>query len=302
MILSAGFRYHGEVTGSLLLSALLLSLALSVQVQEQKPASVPPGAQRVTMLDLHFSASCSGDIAVRGVTVTHGGMGDVRDISSVYAMSDGQRISRGRALSSGDGSAMLAFRPAITVPVCGEKNVSIMADFASDAVVTGEHRLSLLAAGDIDARGVTVTLEGGADAPVRRTVGAEQGSITAEFLPLLVRVTYGDHRTVARLRLTAEGTYDQAVDAITLTNDGSARDTDLQNLALETSRGQVLARLPSLRDHLAPFILTTPLTIERGQVFLLTVRADVRAGRRRTIGFTLEEPGDLFSHRTQVRR
>ncbi len=296
------FRYHGEVTGSLLLSAVLLPLALSVQVQEQQPASVPPGAQRVTMLDLRFSSSCSGDVAVRGITVTHGGMGAVRDISSVYAMSDGRRISRGRALSSADGSVLLTLRPAVIVPACGAKDIAIMANFMADAAVTGEHRLSVLMANDIDAGDATVSLEDGAGAPVRRTVGIEQGSVAAEFLSLLERVTYGNHRTVARLRLTAEGAYDQAVDAVTLTNDGSARGTDLQNLTLETNRGQVLARLSSLQDHRAPFMLTAPLTIERGQVFLLTVRADVRAGRRRTIAFTLEEPGDLFSHRAQVRR
>jgi len=294
--------YHVEVMGSSLLSALLLPFALSVHVQAQIPASVPPGAQRVTMLMLNLSASCSGDIFVHGVTVTHGGMGAVRDLSSVYAMSDGQRISRGRALSSGDGSVTLTFRPALTVPACGEKDLSIMADFSPDAAVTGEHRLSLLSSGSIDAGDAIVTLEGSVDAPVRRTAGTEQGSVTTEFLPLLQRITYGDHRIVARLRLTAEGTYDQIVDAITLTNDGSARDGDLQNLTLETSRGQTLARLSSLREHLALFVLTTPLTMERGQVFLLTVRADVRAGRRRTVGFTLEEPGDLFSHRAQIRR
>jgi len=64
----------------------------------------------------------------------------------------------------------------------------------------------------------------------------------------------------------------------------------------------VLAGLASLRDDLAPFVLSSPLSVERGQVFLLTVRADVRASRRRTIDFTLEEPGDLFSHRAQTRR
>ncbi|MDD5041303.1 MAG: hypothetical protein PHX87_03460 [Candidatus Peribacteraceae bacterium] len=288
--------------GTLLLSAVLLPLSLTVRVQGQSSSSVPPGAQRVTMLALQLSASCSGDIAVHSVTVTHGGMGAIRDISSVYAMSGGRRISRGRALSSRDGSVMLTFRPALTVPACGSRDIAVMADFSTDAAAAGEHRISLLTSGDIDAGEATVTLTGTANVPLRTTAGAEQGSVTVEFLPLLQRISYGDRRTVARLRLTSEGAYDQAMDAITLTNDGSACDGDLQHLTLETSRGQILARLASLQGHLAPFVLATPFALERGQVFLLTVRADVRAGRRRTIGFTLEEPGDLISHRAQVRR
>lgn len=290
------------MAGTLLITALLLPLTLSVNVQGQPQSSVPPGAQRVTMLTLELSASCSGDIAIHGFTATHSGMGDVRDILSVYAMSDGRRLSRGRALNSGDGTVALTFRPVLTVPACGERTITVMADFSPDADRAGEHRMTVRRSADIDAEDATVAFVSVTDAPIRRTAGPSQGSVTVEFLPLLTRVTYGDRRTVARLRLTAEGAYDQVMDAVALTNDGSARGTDLQNLTLETSRGQVLARLPSLSDRLAPFVLTAPLTLQRGQTVLLSVRADIRASRRRTIDFTLEEPSDLSSRRARTRR
>lgn len=296
-----GFRYPLRVVAPVFLSALVLPLALSVQINALQPASVPPGAQRVTMLELTFASACSGDTAIHGLALTHRGMGDIRDLKSVYAMSGGRRISRGRALNTGDGTVTLTFRPALTVPACGEQGTQIMADFSADAAPSGEHTLSVLRAADIDAGGAGVTIRT-ADAPVRSLAGVEQGSVAAAFLPLLTRVTYGDHRTVARLRLAADGAYDQIVDAVTFTNDGSARDTDLQRLTLETSRGQVLARLSALQGHRAPFVLASPLSLERGQVSLLTVRADVRAGRRRTIGFSLEEPGDLVSRRARSRR
>lgn len=196
----------------------------------------------------------------------------------------------------------LSFRPALTVRACGTTTVTILANFSSTAAATGEHALTVPSGADIDADGATVQFEVTSTPVVRRTTGVAQGSVTAEFLPLLQRVTYGDHRTVARIRLTADGTYDQEVDAITLTNDGSARNGDLQNLTLETARGEVLARLPSLSGYRAPFVLTTPMGLERGAVKVLTVRADVRAGRRRTIDFTLEEPGDLVARRALTRR
>ncbi len=289
-----------SVLSSLLLSALLFP-ALSVQIAESSAASVPPGAQRVEMLALQLSASCSEDVSVHSVTLTHRGLGSIRDIAAVYAMSDGVRISRARALSSRDGTVMLTFRPAFLVSACGMRDLSIMADFSSDAVRAGEHRITLSAVEHIDADDVPVTISSASAAPVRTTVGQSQGSVEISFLPLFSRVRYGAHRIVSRFRLTAEE-YDQAVDALTLTNDGAARAEDLQNLTLETSRGQVLARLSSLDGDRAPFVLTSPFIIERGQVFLLTVRADVLASRRRTIDFILEEPSDLVARRVTRRR
>ncbi|MFH1444785.1 MAG: hypothetical protein ABIG34_05385 [Candidatus Peregrinibacteria bacterium] len=289
------------MVSALLFSALLLPLSLSVQIVEQPAASVPTGAQRVEMIVLNLSASCSGGVAMHGVTVTHRGLGAIRDISSVYAMSDGVRVSRARALSSRDGTVTLTFRPAVVVPACGVRHLSIMANFSADASRAGEHRITLSGPGDIDAQNASVSLTSASRAPVRRTVGVNQGSVDVAFLPLLSRVRYGTHRTVARLRLTAEE-YDQAIDALTLTNDGSARAADLQNLTLETSRGEVLARLSSLEDDRAPFVFSTPFIMKRGQMFLLTVRADVLASRRRTIGFMLEEPSDLVTRRSSRRR
>lgn len=293
-------RTVSDVTGLLLFSALLPSM-LSVQVMEQPAASVPPGAQRVEMLTLVLSAACSGDVPLHGVTVTHRGMGAIRDIASVSAVIGGQRISRGRALSSADGAVTLTFRPAPVVPACGSLTLSVVADVSAAAAVGAEHRMTIGGPADIDAGGAGVTITQFSAAPVRRTVGISQGSVSAAFLPLLSRITYGDRRVVARLRLEAEG-YDQLMEAVTLTNDGSARGADLQNLTLETSRGQILARLPALDGERAPFVLPSPLLMERGQIFLLTVRADVRASRRRTIAFTLEEPGDLAARRATGRR
>lgn len=254
------------------------------------------------MLRLSLAASCSGDVTVRGITVTHGGMGALRDIASVYVLEDGRRLSRGRALSSRDGTVTLSLRPALVVPACGKKEIAIASDFAADAAVMGEHALALASPDGIDAQGASVALADEGVTAVLRTAGVEQGSVTAEFLPLLQRVTYGDRRTVARLRVTAEGGYDQEISAMTLTNDGSARDSDLQNLTLETARGEVLARSPSLDDHRAVFSLAAPLLLKSGEEKLLTVRASVRAGRRRTIDFLLEEAGDLIARRARSRR
>ncbi|ALM09920.1 MAG TPA: hypothetical protein DEB30_02630 [Candidatus Peribacter riflensis] len=290
------------LTIPVLLLTLLSPLTLRVQVVALPSASVPPGAQRVEMLSLRFTAPCDGDATVHGITVTHGGMGDPDDFSSVYVLSDGRRISRGRSLSSTDGSVPLSLYPAWIVPACGTRTLSVAADFGADAAVAGEHRLTIDVPAHVDAGGYRVTFSPAPVTVTRTTTGIAQGSVSVEFLPVLSRIRYGAHRSVARLRLTAQGDFDQVVESITLTNDGSARGTDLQNLMLQTSRGQVLASLPSLRGDLAPFVLASPLRLNRGQVILLEVRADMRASARRTVGFTLEEPSDLFARRVRTRR
>jgi hypothetical protein len=51
--------------------------------------------------------------------------------------------------------------------------------------------------------------------------------------------------------------------------------------------------LPSLEGDLAPFVFDPPLLLEHGNVYLIEVRADVRASRRRTIRLLVEEPEDV---------
>ncbi|MDD5623429.1 MAG: hypothetical protein PHI23_01825 [Candidatus Peribacteraceae bacterium] len=129
----------------------------------------------------------------------------------------------------------------------------------------------------------------------RRTAGEAVGSVTVGDLPLTGSVTYGAGRIVARFTLTAEGTRNQRVEAMTLTNRGSARNADLQNLSLENGRGRrvtpVMSRLDG--EHIC-FLFDPPLVLTPHQTQVLQVRADVRASRRRTIKFLLEEASDLL--------
>ena len=81
---------------------------------------------------------------------------------------------------------------------------------------------------------------------------------------------------------------------ITLTNDGKARNGDLQNLILQSSRGVPLApTVASLTNDTVTFGLDTPVMLRKNDSIVLVVKADVLASRTRTIRLIVEEPADL---------
>lgn len=267
--------------------------SLSVRISgSDAGVSAPRGSQSVPLAIASFTASCDASVSIRSITVTHVGMGDRRDVTAVYALMDGRRKSRVAPFSDA-GHATLRFLSPLIVPACGSVRLSLSATFSISAAVGGEHRLMFVGPGDIDAPGVSISLVQDSSTAVR-TLSSSVGQLSVEVLPPLVRVSYGDHRSVARLRLTVDPSSDQLLHAITLTNDGSARDADLLHLSLERVTGErVTDVLPSLDGRQARLTLSPSLRLARGSVVLLEVTADVRVGYRRNIRLILDEPADV---------
>lgn len=267
---------------------------LTVELSQPAVVSVPPGTQRVPMLTLQLSASCAGDVTVESLRVRRRGLGASADILTVYGMSDGRRMSSGNQLSR-SGEADLHFRE-LRVPACGKRSLDILADFAPVAAVAGEHWLTVEHAGGVEAGGATVRLLREAAEPVRKRTsgGPARGVIQVEYLSLLTTVRYGDNRTVARLRLRADGRERHRIFAITLTNEGSARGNDLENLSFHAGRGGPLGpAAPEMDGDRVRAVFDPPLVLERNQERVLELHADVRVGSSKTLRFVLEEPGDL---------
>ncbi|MDD4628533.1 MAG: hypothetical protein PHE68_04040 [Candidatus Peribacteraceae bacterium] len=269
--------------------------ALTVQVQGiTGGSSVPPGSQRVPMLNLSFTASCKAAVTVHAVTVRHRGMGAIRDLFSVYAESDGRRVARGRVFSS-RAPVLTMDLENVVVPACGTRTVHFLADISAIAAMGGEHRLTVENAAAIDAGGASVRILSSAVPSLRRTVGEFLGSVTVEYLPLLSYVRYGDHRIVARLRLSVSGERDQLLKGLLLTNGGSARDGDLVNIFAEMGGKRVTRILPRMEGDLMRLAFDPSLLLPRSNRYLLDVRADVRSSMRKTIKLTVEEPSDVVA-------
>src|SRR3989339_950494 len=152
---------------SLLLSYYLYHVQLPAQIQAESEGgggghlqveprqgplrSVQPGTQRVPLLPLRLTASCTEDVSLESVRAHRRGMGSSRDILALYAMQGSRRLVDGRQLSR-SGFAELHFRDFI-IPACGTEELLLFADFAQDAAVAGGHWLPVGGAGGIVAGG-----------------------------------------------------------------------------------------------------------------------------------------------------
>jgi hypothetical protein len=122
-----------------------------------------------------------------------------------------------------------------------------------------------------------------------------------EYPRILKRITYGKDRTILRLRLSASGERDLQMTRLVLTNDGSARDGDLQNIVLHDNRGRPVSPV-ALRLHgdRVDLFFDPPVLLLKNASKVLELHADVLASRRRTIRFLVEESADITAH--EVRR
>ncbi len=257
-------------------------------------SSIPQGAQRVTMLTIQLEAPCGTDVTIEQIALRHTGLGSASDLPRVYIMENSKRVSNAQSFSGRSRTATLRPR-GVTIKACSKRTLTVAADFASDAAAGGEHRV-VLAGITTDQGAATITTTGVAS-PARATPSTT-GTITVEYLPLHSTVRYGNNRTIARIRLSADGEADQLIQEIILTNDGSAQNTDLLDLELMDGTS-VLAERGELDGDRVHFILEEPLSIGRSASKLLTVRADVRASVKRTIRLIVDEPSDIIAEPKQ---
>lgn len=277
-------------------SASAAAPLLTVQPESVAAArSIPRGAQRVPMLRLRLRASCDGDVRLTSVTLRHRGLGDPQDVSSIYVFEGGARVSRAATVRGREGITTLQMR-GFRVRACAERTVDILGDYAATAAVAGEHAFILRSSSDVllEAPGSVTLAAPSAASPAVRTAAKQTGEIAVEYPDLPGPLSYGPGRTVARVRLRADGVRDQSIRAVTFTNQGSAADRDLQHLFLETgSHERLCGPTESLTGDQVRLPCDPPFTLRRNETRLLNLRADIRASRRRTIQLLIEEPADL---------
>ncbi len=255
--------------------------------------SIPQGAQRVPFLTLRLKASCDAPIAVSSLTLRHAGRGNATDILRAYASMGGTRLSR--AVSVPARNPFTLRLRSVVVPACDEASIIVLADLSSSAQASGEHRFDVLSVGTQSGVAVqTSSSSSSSPAALRVTPHATAPDVTSAFRSVLTSKEYGTARVVARFLLKGGKASNQNVLSITFTNDGSARNGDLQRLYLESSSQQRLSvPLAQMEGDTARITLTPPLLLRRNQSVLLQLRADVRASRTRTIDFIIEEPSDI---------
>lgn len=275
----------------LALLALLLPFSASA-------ASIPQGAQRVNFGMFTITAPCTADSMIESVILKHSGLGDTEDVDRVYLTEGNKRLTSARSISTRDRTVELRLR-GLRIAKCTTRTFSILADFSGDAAFGGEHRIDVVSVRT--GRGTAAIAAGSDRTDSTRAVPATTGTITVEYRDLLRSVLYGKNRTLARISLSAEGE-DQQISSIVFTNDGSARNADLQNLRLFDGDELLAPVVKNLDGDTLRFELDSPLLLDRNQSKLLTVKGDVRASRKRTIRFIIDEPSDIEAMRQQRSR
>lgn len=297
-LLVAFFLRYFEVPSSHIVRHRFNSLRIMEQVGDllvtsETPArrSIPRGSQRVPVLALKLEATCEGSVTVEALTVHRKGLGDAQDILGVYAVREGGRITPVQSVAR-DGRIDLQFRT-LSVPACGTKRVDILADFAPDSAVAGEHRFEIEASTDIDAPGAHVTVVRGMGTSIGRMVGPLRGSITVEILSIPGGISVGENELVGRFLLEADSRDDHHIRAITFTNEGTAKDRDLRAITLYVGTRRLSDPMMSLQGRRVRIPIEPPLLVRKNQSVRISLRADVFAGVGRTVELTVEEPGDV---------
>ncbi len=269
---------------------------LTVVANAPEAGSIPQGAQRVDFLTLRLAASCDAPVRLESVTLRHWGLGASADIESLALWNGSVRVSPSVSPDRKTGDVTLRPRR-LEIPACQTLVLVARARIAEDAAPGGEHGYALHSADDLrTASPVRVTITS-PQTPAPGSVAPSvdrNAQIAVTMLPVTGSVTYGAGRTVARFQIKAEGSSTQRMTRLTLTNQGSAKDADLRNLVLLNGKNEPVSEiLPKLTGDTATFVFDPPIDFEGSETRLFKVRADVRASRKRTIDFMVEDPSDV---------
>lgn len=275
-----------------MLLALSVVPTLHVEVHPTDSGSFPRGAQRIEMMSMTLKAQCGSDIPITSITLTHQGLGALSDIENVYLMEGNRRVSGTHTFNSREPTLRIPLR-GFEIPDCESREVRVMIDSSPDAAAGAEHALAVASSNDIETPSAEVSLLSASVKP-RRSTPASIGTIDVEYLDLRGPVRFGSNRMVGRFQLTADKEGDHTIVAITFTNTGKATDRDLQNLVLENNRGQKMSvKAESLDGDKVRLMLDPSLRLGKNEMKTLVLKADIRASRKKTIQFVIEEPSDI---------
>lgn len=273
----------------------------TVNVHTEAPAisSVARGAQRVPVLHITLAVPCSSqNVTVSSLTIERRGLGRPSDITHVYVLDGTTRITRAYTLPSNHEPLTVALR-GLGIDACKTRNLTLAVDFSAEAEAASEHAFRLVS---VQAGNAAVTLETPTSKALQVGASGTPAIVTAELLPVLTTVSYGRNKTVARLSLQGTAGKNQRITAITLTNNGSAADDNLQNLAWYTRTGEKISDvLPQLQGRMARIMLSPGLLLEGRDTKLIELHADVRSSRKRTIRWSIEEPSDIEAVEVRTR-
>jgi len=271
-------------------------LAVTELTVEPLPISfdgIPAGATHVKLLPLILHASCEGDVELRYLKLTRRGMGDSTYVTGVYVLDGDTRVTRSGRFSSSGQTVLLGFKNYI-VPACKTARLAVAVDLARGTAIGSQFAIAIESAADI----VSTADKLSAPFPLRSTSAqsvtpAPVGQLIVEFRPIgRVRTVRDD--VLAKFSVEARDSH-HLISGITLTNDGSARESDLRNLYLTQMNGRALTSVvTSLTDDAVTLKFMQQYFVRSGQKVSFELHGQAFTSVK-TINFTLEEASDLVA-------
>lgn len=259
---------------------------------------VPKGALHVPVLSLTLQASCEEGIVVDGVDLVRDGPGSLSDIEGIYALINGQRITRKRTIESQNHTVSLAFAKPVSIPACQSVTVDVAADFQAAATVSGQHRFSVRSPASVRANtqriGGSFPLQG----QMLSIAAVPTGILTFEYRSIApVQIEVGRTKVVTgKFQVSANSVEHQTLRHIVLRQNGSVKVGDLRNLSLRTSDGtKISTTVQQTSSDATLFAFEPPFLVRQGDTKTIELVADIIGGAGRTIEWKLEEESDLLA-------
>lgn len=272
---------------------------LEVSASSKSPVgdTVPKGAVGVTMASLDLTATAD-DVSIENLTVLHEGFGDTTDISGVYAVVNGERVTRKRSFDSQTTTATIRFTKPLVVKKGQTVTVDVAVDFTSSATTASEHTATVELASDF----ISNAKEVKGNFPVRgatfRVAAVAAGSVSVAYRSVTPsQIKVGDKAAlVGKFEFSLDPTEDQTIYSVTLENDGTTSDGDIVNLQIVRTDGTVVANtVAATIADFATFVFDPPLTILEGDKLTLNVKADIVGGAAKTVKMHFDESSDIFA-------
>lgn len=272
---------------------------LEVSLSSNTPVgdTVPQGAIGVVMTSVDLTAS-DDDVILENVTVLHEGFGDETNISGIYGVINGERVTRKRTIDSQSTTATIRFQTPLIVRAGETVTLDVAADFTTGLTASSEHSLTVELPSDLEGNPKEVT----GNFPLRgntfRIAAVTTGIVTVAYRSVTpTTVEVGDTKvTLGKFELSLNSTEDQTIYSMTLENDGTTGDGDVTNLQIRRSDGTVLTNTVSQTvADFATFVFDPPFTILEGDRVTFEIVGDVVDGAAKTVKIHFDEASDIFA-------
>lgn len=266
-----------------------LTVALSNNTAES--ATLPKGAAKVAFTTINLTASNDGAVTVEDLIIDRIGVGDETNLGDVYLYEGMTKVGDGESISNDDEAEFLGLD--YEVPAGETKTLTVRANVLGEA---GNHGFAISEASDVVTDGATVS----GSFPVRGNLmslsSVESGNVTFDFTGSVSNPKVGEEdKKVAEFDLSAGDEEKVDLQAVTLTNEGSADTEDaMKNFKLYVG-GDVVAELESTDSDEVTMILDEAYEIEDGKTETFTLKADIESEATESVDFQLDAFEDVVA-------